>query len=100
MSEEQFQSFIKILDEDRFMQERLANAVDLDSAVAIATEAGFAVSKAEMLSHQAQQPRGTQELSDEDLGGVAGGTASVFVPVIKSNPPPLALPGNVVTGGG
>ncbi|MEA5475964.1 Nif11-like leader peptide family RiPP precursor [Synechococcus sp. CCY9201] len=74
MSEEQFQAFIKVLDVDRVMQERLDSAVDLDSAVAIATEAGFAVSRAEMLNYQAQHPQGTQELSDEDLGGVAGGS--------------------------
>jgi predicted ribosomally synthesized peptide with nif11-like leader len=68
MSEEQFQAFIKVLDADRVMQERLENAVDLDAAVAIAIEAGFAVSKAEMLNYQAQHPQGTQDLCDEDLG--------------------------------
>ena len=52
------------------LQEKLKGAGDLDAAVALAKEAGFDVSKADWLRHQAQQ---TIEMSDEDLEGVAGG---------------------------
>jgi len=47
--------------------------------VALANEAGFDVSKADWLRHQAKQ---TLELSDEELEGVAGGGTllAVYVP--------------------
>jgi predicted ribosomally synthesized peptide with nif11-like leader len=70
MSEEQLTALIAKLNEDAELREKLKGAADLDAAVAMAQEAGFDVSKADWLRHQAQQ---TLSLSDEELEGVAGG---------------------------
>ena len=63
---------------DASLQETLKGAADLDAAVAVAKEAGFDVSKADLLEYQAQQ---TLELSDVELGAVVGGVGS-FVPLL------------------
>jgi predicted ribosomally synthesized peptide with nif11-like leader len=71
MSEEQLKALLAKRKEDVGLQEKLDGAADLDAAVAMAKEAGFDVSKADWLRHQAKQ---TLELNDEELEGVAGGT--------------------------
>jgi len=70
MSEEQLKAFLEAVKADTGLQEKLKGAVDLDTAVAIAKEAGFDVSKDDWLKYQASQ---TVELSDEELEVVAGG---------------------------
>ena len=70
MSEEQLSALLAKLKEDAGLQEKLKGAADLDGAVAMAKDAGFDVSKADWLKHQASH---NLELSDEDLEGVAGG---------------------------
>jgi predicted ribosomally synthesized peptide with nif11-like leader len=70
MSEEQLSALLAKLKQDAGLQEKLKGAADLDSAVALAKEAGFEVSKADWLRFQAEQ---TLELSDDELEGVAGG---------------------------
>ena len=70
MSEEQLSALLAKLKGDAGLLEKLKGAGDLDTAVAIAKEAGFDVSKADWLRYQAKQ---TLELSDEELEGVAGG---------------------------
>jgi len=70
MPEEQLSALLAKLKEDAGLQEKLKGAGDLDAAVAMAKEAGFDVSKADWLKHQAKQ---TMELSDEELEGVTGG---------------------------
>ena len=70
MSEEQLSALLAKLKEDAGLREKLKGAADLDTAVAIASEAGFDVSKADWLRYQAKQ---TIELTDEELEGVAGG---------------------------
>ena len=70
MSEEQLSALLAKLKEDAGLQEKLKGAADLDAAVAMAQEAGFDVSKADWLRHQAQQ---TLSVSDKDLESVAGG---------------------------
>ena len=70
MSEEQLTALLAKLKEDAGLQEKFKNAADLDAAVAMAKDAGFDVSKADWLKHQAKQ---TLELSDEELEGVSGG---------------------------
>jgi predicted ribosomally synthesized peptide with nif11-like leader len=70
MSEEQLTALLAKLKEDAGLQEKLKGAGDLDAAVAMAKEAGFDVSKADWLKHQANQ---TLELNDEELEGIAGG---------------------------
>ena len=70
MSEEQLTSLLAKLKDDAGLLEKLKAAGDLDTAVAIAKEAGFDVSKADWLRSQAKQ---TLELSDAELEGVGGG---------------------------
>ena len=72
MSEEQLSAFLSALKADTGLQEKLKGAADFDAALAIAKDAGFDVSKADWLKHQAKQ---TLELSDDELEGVAGGNA-------------------------
>jgi predicted ribosomally synthesized peptide with nif11-like leader len=74
MSEEQLSALLAKLKEDSSLQEKLKGAADLDAVVAMAQEAGFDVSKADWLRHQAKQ---TLELSDEELESVAGGRYGV-----------------------
>jgi predicted ribosomally synthesized peptide with nif11-like leader len=79
MSEEQLAALLAKLKDDAGLQEKLKGAADLDAAVAMAKEAGFDVSKADWLRHQAKQ---TLELSDVELEGVAGGgsmTSDCFI---------------------
>ena len=73
MSAEQLTAFWAAVEGDPSLEETLKGAADLDAAVAVAKEAGFDVSKADLLEYQAQQ---TLELSDEDLEKVAGGTTT------------------------
>ena len=68
MSQEQLSALLAKLEEDTELQEKLKGAPDLDSAVSMAQEAGFDVSKEDWLKHQS-----TQELSDDDVEGIAGG---------------------------
>jgi predicted ribosomally synthesized peptide with nif11-like leader len=70
MSEEQLSALLAKLKEDTSLQEKLKGAADLDAVVAICKQAGFDVSKADWLRHQAKQ---TLELSDSELESVAGG---------------------------
>jgi predicted ribosomally synthesized peptide with nif11-like leader len=70
MSAEQLTAFWEAVEGDPSLEETLKGAADLDAAVAVAKEAGFNVSKADLLEYQSQQ---TLELSDEDLEKVAGG---------------------------
>jgi len=73
MSEEQLTALLAKLKEDAGLLQKLKDAADLDTAVAMAQEAGFDVSKADWLRYQAKQ---TLELSDEELeGDLVGGTA-------------------------
>ena len=71
MSAEQLTALLAKLKDDTGLLQKLKDAADLDAAVAMAQEAGFDVSKADWLKHQAKQ---TLELSDEELEGAAGGT--------------------------
>jgi predicted ribosomally synthesized peptide with nif11-like leader len=70
MSVEQLSALLAKIKDDAGLREKLKGAADLDAAVAIAKEAGFDVSKADWLRHQANQ---AQELSDEELEAVSGG---------------------------
>ena len=75
MSEEHLAALLAKLKDDEGLQEKLKGAADLDTALAIAKEAGFDISKAAWLRYQANQ---TLELSDEELEGVAGGGSPEF----------------------
>jgi predicted ribosomally synthesized peptide with nif11-like leader len=70
ISQEQLSAFLEAAKADAVLQERIKGAKDLDAAIAIAKEAGFDVSKADWLRHQASQ---ILELSDEELeDGISG----------------------------
>ena len=70
MSEEQLAGLLAKLKDDAGLQAKLKGAGGLDAAIALAKEAGFDVSKADLERYQANQ---TVELSDEELESVAGG---------------------------
>jgi predicted ribosomally synthesized peptide with nif11-like leader len=55
---------------DPALREKFRNAPDLNSAQAIAREAGFDVSKSDWIEHRGQQEF---EISDADLEVIAGG---------------------------
>ena len=80
MSEEQLTALLAKLKDDSGLREKLQGAADLDAAVALAKEAGFDVSKENWLKYQASQ---SSELSDAELGGVAGGTPRFTAPVLN-----------------
>jgi predicted ribosomally synthesized peptide with nif11-like leader len=68
MSEEQLKAFLRAVKGDATLEERFQAAADLDAIVAIAQEAGFAISKAEWMTQE-------QELSDSELEAVTGAAA-------------------------
>ncbi len=70
MSAEQLTALLAKLKNDAGLREKLKGAADLDAAVAMAKEAGFDVTKADWLKHQAKE---TLELTDAELEEVAGG---------------------------
>ena len=69
MSEEQLKSFLEKVKTDTSLQEKLKAAADADAVLAIAKEAGFAITAEDIQSMQSA----TIELSDDDLERVAGG---------------------------
>ena len=69
MSEDQLKAFLEAVKADAGLQEKLKAAADADAAVAIAKEVGFMISADELQRAQAVG----EELSDEELEGVAGG---------------------------
>ena len=69
MSEEQFKAFLSKAKGDSNLQEKLKAAADADAALAIAKEAGFAITAEDIQSMKSA----TTELSDDELEGVAGG---------------------------
>jgi predicted ribosomally synthesized peptide with nif11-like leader len=70
MSEEQLKALLAKLNEDAGLLEKLKCAADLDAAIALVKEAGFDVSKADLLRNQAKQ---TLNLSDKELEAATGG---------------------------
>ena len=70
MSEEQLKSFLEKVKTDTSLQEKLKGAADADAALAIAKEAGFAITTQDIQSMQS-----STDLSDDDLEGVAGGSS-------------------------
>ena len=68
MSEEQLKSFLERVKADTSLQEKLKAAADADAVLAIAKEAGFAITAEDIQSMQS-----ATDLSDAELEGVAGG---------------------------
>ena len=92
MSEQELAALLAKLKDDAGLQEKLKGAADLDAAAAVAKEAGFDVSKADLLTYQAEQ---TLDLSDEELEGVAGGAQSQWETQPCPNKP-ACTPTNVI----
>ena len=67
MSEEQLKAFLEKVKGDTSLQEKLKAVTDPDAVVVIAKAAGF------MISVDDLNNAGYQELSEEELEGVAGG---------------------------
>ena len=65
MSEEQLKAFLEKVNGDSSLQEKLKAASDANAVAAIAKEAGFSISAADLTKAQA-------EISDEELESVAG----------------------------
>ena len=65
MSEEQLKAFLEKVKADTSLQEKLKAASDADAVVSIAKEEGFSISVDDFAQ--------SEELSDEELEGVAGG---------------------------
>ena len=70
MSEEQLSALLAKLKEDAGLREKLQGAADIDTAIALAKEAGFDVSMSALLRREAQQ---VFILTDEEIEEVAGG---------------------------
>ena len=70
MSEEQLAALLAKLKDDAGLQKKLKGAADLDAVLAIAKEAGFAITAADLLRNQAQN---IMPLSDAELESVVGG---------------------------
>jgi len=65
MSKENLQQFIQKVTDDEQLQSRLGEEIDIDSLIALGAEHGFEFSVDDLQE--------SAELSDEELGGVAGG---------------------------
>ena len=72
MSEDQLKAFLEAAKSDTVLQDKLNVAADLDAVVEIAKDAGFMISAEEL-------QRAKEEVSDEELEGVAGGTATMVL---------------------
>ena len=66
MPEEQLKAFIETVQGDTSLQEKLKATADSDTVLAIAKEAGFSISAADLKNAQSKA-------SDEELENAAGG---------------------------
>ena len=69
MSEEQLKAFLEKVKGDTTLQEKLKAAGSNEAAIEIAKDAGFAITAEDIQSMQST----TEEVSDEELEGAAGG---------------------------
>ena len=76
MSEEQLSALLAKLREDAGLREKLQGVGDLDSAVALAKEAGFDVSKTELDSNKASKQ--ILGITAEDLINISAGTGEHY----------------------
>ena len=71
MSQGQLTAFIEKVKDNTSLKDKLKSAADADSALAIAKEAGFAITAEDIQSMQS-----AMDLSDNELEDVAGATAT------------------------
>ena len=72
MSEEQLKAFLEKVKSDTNLQVKLKAAASPEAASEIAKEAGFSINAEDIQSMQSA----TEELSDEELEGAAGGLSN------------------------
>ena len=78
MSEEQLKAFLEKVKADTSLQEKLKAAADANAVADIAKEAGFSISADDLSVFLKNAPQNQlEELSDEELEGVAGGAVLV-----------------------
>ena len=77
MSQETLNAFIAKVQTDNGLLDQMKVATDAAAAIAIAKTAGFEITAADLIRHQAAV---VAELSDEDLEGVAGGGWQLIIP--------------------
>ena len=70
MSQQTLNAFIAKVQTDNGLLDQMKVATDAAAAIAIAKTAGFEITAADLIRHQAAV---VAELSDEDLEGVSGG---------------------------
>ena len=70
MSQQTLNAFIAKVQTDNGLLDQMKVATDAAAAIAIAKTAGFEITAADLIRHQAAV---VNELSDEELEGVAGG---------------------------
>ena len=70
MSEEQLKAFLEKVKGDTSLQEKLKAASTPEAAIEIAKAAGFAITAEDIQLRQSA----TEQLSDEELEGAAGGS--------------------------
>ena len=87
MSVEQLKAFLEKVKSDTELQEKLRAAASREAAVAIAQEAGFAISAEDI---QSMQSTTKLEVSDEELEGAAGGMTVIVCGAILTTPIYLA----------
>lgn len=73
MSKDQLKALIAKLKEDAILRENLKNCTDLESAIRMIQDLGFAISKADIIREDAEW---INSLSDAELEAVAGGRAT------------------------
>ncbi len=80
MSQQDLEAFMAKVKNDKSLQEKLAGAKTANDAAAIAKAAGFDMTGAELVRHEAKM---TSELSDAELDAVAGGARRGYVPTLE-----------------
>ena len=93
MSQQTLNAFIAIVQTDNGLLEQMKVATDAAAAIAIAKTAGFEITAADLIRHQAAV---VDELSDKELEGVAGGFCSAMVSLLFTAS--VAITSGTITG--
>ena len=78
MSADQLSAFLAKLKDDAVLREKLLSSADFDAALTLVQDAGFEVTKADLLRFQANQ---VLNLSDEQLERMKGSIAAITNPL-------------------
>ncbi len=79
MSEEQLKFFLEKAKTDASIEEKLKTAANVDAVIAIAKEAGFAITAEDIQSIQS-----TAELSEDEIEAISGGASpTIYIEVAR-----------------